>query len=68
MNEAKNSCGGNGCNISNANKSIGCTVSQCAHHCGSENYCSLSKIQVVTHEENPTVIQCTDCSSFEAKK
>ncbi len=64
-NENKNSCCGSNCA---PNKSIGCTVSQCSHHCGSENYCSLSKIQVVTHEENPTVVQCTDCSSFEPKQ
>ncbi|MBR2404028.1 MAG: DUF1540 domain-containing protein, partial [Clostridia bacterium] len=30
----------------NANKSIGCTVKQCAYHCGKENYCSLDKINV----------------------
>ena len=24
----------------------------------------LDKIQVGTHESNPTVIQCTDCESF----
>ena len=66
MNEYKNSCGSkSGCDT--ANKAIGCTVSKCTHHCGSENYCSLSKIQVVTHEENPTVIQCTDCASFEPR-
>ena len=50
-----------------ANKSIECTVSQCAHHCASENYCSLDKILVGTHEANPTVDQCTDCMSFRKK-
>ena len=53
--------------MDNANKSIGCTVTQCAHHCGKDNYCSLSKIQVVTHESNPTMSQCTDCASFKTK-
>ena len=51
----------------NANRSIECTVSQCAHHCGTENYCSLNKILVGTHEANPTMDQCTDCMSFERK-
>lgn len=51
----------------NANKAIACTVNQCAHHCDTENYCSLSQIHVGTHEANPTVDQCTDCMSFEKK-
>ena len=48
----------------NANKSIECTVSQCAHHCNTANYCSLDKILVGTHEANPsmdcTVHQCAN--------
>lgn len=51
----------------NANKSIECTVQQCANHCQSENYCALDKILVGTHEANPTVDQCTDCKSFRKK-
>ena len=51
----------------NANKSIECTVQQCAHHCQGENYCSLDKILVGTHEQNPTMDQCTDCKSFRKK-
>ena len=47
-----------------ANKSIGCTVKQCQYHCGTENYCSLDKINVGTHEANPTEVKCTDCESF----
>ena len=47
-----------------ANKSIECTVQSCAHHCDSENYCSLERILVGTHETNPTMDQCTDCQSF----
>lgn len=54
-------------NCHNANKAIACTVSQCTHHCDTENYCSLSQIQVGTHETNPTVDQCTDCLSFQKK-
>ena len=34
-------------------------------HSGSENYCSLKAIRVGTHEANPTMIECTDCQSFE---
>ena len=51
----------------NANKSIECTVSQCAHHCESANFCSLDRILVGTHEANPTMDQCTDCKSFRKK-
>ena len=65
MYEAKNACGTSKCDT--ANKSIGCTVTQCKYHCSGENYCSLDKIQVVTHESNPTMSQCTDCSSFAPK-
>jgi len=50
-----------------ANKSIECTVKQCANHCGTENYCSLDSILVGTHECDPTVDQCTDCMSFHRK-
>lgn len=50
-----------------ANKCIECTVQQCAHHCEGENYCSLDRILVGTHELNPTVDQCTDCKSFHKK-
>ena len=50
-----------------ANKSIECTVQQCTHHCGHENYCSLDKILVGTHEMNPTADQCIDCKSFRKK-
>ncbi len=50
-----------------ANPSIKCSVVQCKHHCGTVDYCALDEIQVGTHEENPTVVQCTDCESFEVK-
>lgn len=52
----------------NKNQAIKCTVQQCAHHCGNENYCSLDSILVGTHELNPTMDQCTDCKSFQLKK
>lgn len=54
-------------NNHNANKSIECTVKQCAHHCMDANYCSLDRILVGTHECNPTQEQCTDCMSFTKK-
>ena len=47
-----------------ANHCIACTVQQCANHCGGENFCSLDRILVGTHEHNPTQDQCTDCKSF----
>lgn len=50
-----------------ANKSIGCSVKQCAYHCSAEDYCSLEKINVGTHEANPTMVECTDCNSFKPK-
>ena len=40
-----------------ANKCIACSVAQCANHCDTENYCSLDKIQVGTHEADPTMDQ-----------
>lgn len=50
-----------------ANRSIQCTVTNCKHHCGSEQYCSLDCIMVGTHESDPTMKACTDCKSFEMK-
>ncbi len=50
-----------------ANPSIGCSVTDCKYHCQSENYCSLDKIMVGTHEACPTDDQCTDCKSFQRK-
>ena len=53
--------------MAHVNQHIGCTVTQCKFHCGSENYCTLNKIQVGTHETNPTMVECTDCQSFQCK-
>ncbi len=50
-----------------ANKHIGCTVKSCEHHCVSDNYCSLDRIEVGTHECDPTKSACTDCLSFKEK-
>ncbi len=46
------------------NHCISCSVKNCAHHAQSENYCSLEKVVIGTHEKNPTVVQCVDCESF----
>lgn len=48
------------------NKSIGCSVRSCEYHASSD-YCTLDKIQVGTHEPNPTQVECTDCESFKVK-
>ncbi len=48
-----------------ANKCIECDVTECMHHAEGEDYCSLDKIKVGTHEANPTECKCTDCESFE---
>ena len=37
------------------NKSIHCTVEQCANHCPTASYCALDSITVGTHEANPTM-------------
>lgn len=54
-------------NSNNVNRSIKCSVTQCEHHSGAENYCTLDSIKVGTHEANPTVVECTDCESFIVK-
>ncbi len=50
-----------------ANHCIACTVVSCKNHCDTEDYCALDKITVGTHETHPSMDQCTDCLSFEAK-
>ncbi len=50
-----------------ANKHIGCTVKSCEYHCTTDNYCSLDRIEVGTHECDPSKSQCTDCLSFKEK-
>lgn len=47
------------------NSSIGCTVVSCKYHAQSQDYCTLNKIMVGTHEPHPTQVECTDCESFE---
>lgn len=55
-------------NNKKANESIKCTVQQCAHHCDDCDYCTLGSINIGTHEMNPTMVECTDCNSFQLKK
>ncbi|QSX05793.1 DUF1540 domain-containing protein [Sedimentibacter sp. zth1] len=49
------------------NNCIKCTVQQCKYHDCCNNYCTLQSIQIGTHEQNPTAIECTDCQSFQLK-
>ena len=49
------------------NPSIACTVNSCTHHATNDDYCTLDKIQVGTHEKHPTQVECTDCQSFNCK-
>lgn len=49
------------------NKSIQCSVDQCAFHCSEGEYCALDSIRVGTHESNPTDTQCVDCESFKLR-
>lgn len=49
------------------NPSIKCSVEECKFNNSSEKYCTLSVIQVGTHEPNPSQDQCTDCESFSLK-
>lgn len=46
------------------NESIECSIDNCVFHAKAEDYCTLDKIKVGTHESNPTTIECTDCESF----
>ena len=49
------------------NPSIKCSVQECKYNDSEERYCTLSNIQVRTHESNPKVPECTDCQSFELR-
>lgn len=46
------------------NSSISCTVKECKYHCKDDNYCTLSKIEVVKHKSKANSIEETDCGSF----
>ena len=47
-----------------ANHAIECHVSQCNNHCGCEDYCTLDKVCIGTHECNP--VNCRFQTSAEA--
>ena len=49
------------------NSHIQCTVQQCKHNNACCNLCSLDVIRIGTHEQNPTMAECTDCNSFELR-
>ncbi len=51
-------------NSNKKNKSIECTVDQCANHSKNDNYCALEKIEIGTKVDHPTDIKCTNCNSF----
>lgn len=46
------------------NSSIGCSVTECRFHSKDQNYCTLSKIEVVKHSGMAETIEQTDCGSF----
>ena len=46
---------------------LACLIEAGCHHCGCEDYCTLDKVCIGTHEADPTVDQCTDCLSFVKK-
>ena len=47
------------------NNSIKCSVTNCAHHCGGQNYCTLHEIKVGCCEPNATKCASTECASFQ---
>ena len=48
-----------------ANRSIQCSVSNCAYHCGGENYCTRNEIQVGCDQSTVGSCQETQCVSFQ---
>ena len=50
-----------------ANHAIRCTVRDCRHHKGDQNYCSLDSIEVASNVKEPTDESCVDCRSFSCK-
>ena len=48
------------------NHSIKCSVSSCAYHANSQNYCTLNEIKVGCSTPNVTDCGCTECASFQA--
>lgn len=48
----------------NANSSIKCSVTSCAHHCKEKNYCSLEEIKVGCCDPIVSDSVDTECASF----
>ncbi len=48
----------------NSNPSIKCSVTQCAYHCGDEDYCSLDKVKISRCAAQVTDCAGTECASF----
>ena len=53
--------------MDNANTSIKCSVTNCAHHCNNQQYCSLNEITVGCCDTTK-VCDCkeTECASFKS--
>lgn len=54
--------------MTNTNASIGCTVRDCKFHAQSQQNCTLSKIEVVNHNDPAITKESTDCGSFQSRK
>ncbi|NMA67390.1 MAG: DUF1540 domain-containing protein [Clostridiaceae bacterium] len=48
-----------------ANRSIGCSVTECKYHAKSEPLCSLNDIQVAKKVSEAKTESDTECASFE---
>lgn len=47
------------------NKCIGCDVTTCMYHAGTESFCTLESIKVTHHSVSDAVAEAnTDCASF----
>lgn len=52
-----------------ANRSIGCTVTECKYHAKGEPMCSLDQIKVAKNVESTAVAESdTECASFEKEQ
>ncbi|WZL72575.1 DUF1540 domain-containing protein [Clostridiaceae bacterium 35-E11] len=50
-----------------ANRSIGCTATECRYHTKNMQQCSLGHIHIVKHKVKATIKECIDCGSFEKR-
>lgn len=48
----------------NVNHSIKCSVNNCSHHAGSQDYCTLNEIKVGCCKSQATTCDGTECASF----